>query len=146
MARFKDALNREWKIEILYPDVKELRELGFDLNKAKRDSDVMSTLEDNEIFGRVIGYLCESQIKAAGITEKEFFKGFNGAACWAAIYAIIEAFTNFSLPPGPAQAATKRLPELIQKNEARMIAAIENSASSGSAANSPESSASIPEG
>ena len=146
MAKFKDALNREWNIALTLPDIGALRELGFDLNKAKKDASVFDSLADTDIFGRVFGYLCGEQIKAKNLTDEDFVKGFDGPAIFAAGDAILEAFLNFYHRPAVAQAMTKRLPAKIQEEEQRIINHIENSGSKNSDMNSPESPESTPPG
>lgn len=147
MAKFTDVKQREWTIEIFLPDITALRELGFDLNLLRKKSEVMEALADNEIFGRVIGHLCHEQIEQRNLSAAEFLKGFDGPTCWRAIYAIIEAYQSFPLPPMAAEAARRHLPKAIEANERRIADMIEESfGSSASAGNSPASPGSIPDG
>lgn len=147
LAKFKDALDREWEIRLFAPDITHIRELGCDLSKARTNADILDSLDSVETFGAVLGYLCQEQIEKRGITEKDFARGFDGPARFAAFKALMEAWVNFYQPPAVAAALTKKLPGMFKETETKAIERIEKIfGSNDSATNSPGSAESTPNG
>ncbi len=124
-TKFKDAVGREWELRLFLPDIPELKELGLDLNKARKDSTAFDVLNDVETFGRVMGHLCEEQIKSKTLTYEQFAQGFDGPTCFAAIDALMEAWIVFYQRPTIAKAAIERMAGAIAKVEAETIELIQ---------------------
>jgi len=148
LAKFKDALDREWKIKIFRSDVGDLRQIGLDLNKMKTDSSVLEVFGDDEIFNKVFLHLCEQQMREKQIDEKSFLKGFDSDVSNLALRAFLEEFFLFSqsLPEKVGISINKKMNEMMDKQTEEMIAKIEYSGLKPSATSSPESSESIPQG
>ena len=93
-----------WRFEITVADIRPLREIGLDLDKLNSpESRVKLTYGDEDggakacelLFDAAL-ILCEDQIKAAGITEREFAKTLGGDALGDAFMALTEAIICFS--------------------------------------------------
>jgi hypothetical protein len=146
LAKFKDALDREWKVELDLPAIRDLRELGLNLNSVNANADIASALSDIEVFGRAIWCLCETQVKDKNLSEDDFLKGFDAGGYTRAVYAIIEAYFSFRIPPTAHEALRKKLAAGIRKSEESLVRKIESTDWSASDGTTPESSASIPPG
>lgn len=153
MASFHDRTGEKWEIGFDLPMLPKVRAAGFDLNKIGKDAKELDVLDDPEKLGAVLWELCEEQAEKRDLSPEQFAQRFDGPAIWAARDAVIEAIADFSQRPTVAAAIRKRLPGIMAKIEATVIAKWESEVakataepSNSGATNSPDSPESVPAG
>lgn len=125
MARFKDAIGREWAIGFTLGNLPKLREAGFNVSTTVRDAKGFEALEDPDTLGRVLWVLCGSQAEKAGTTQEQFAEGFDGPTICAAVEAIGAALMDFYLRPTVAAAVNAKLAGVTQEKERQTAQEIE---------------------
>jgi len=125
MAKFTDALSRDWELRITMADLPRLRAAGFDVAAVLKDTKAFGALDDLEVLGRVLWTLCESTARQRGIEPEAFATGFDGPALSGALDAMVEAVTDFTQRPRMAQAMKSRLPAKFRQIEDRAIEQLE---------------------
>ncbi len=101
MPTFKDALDREWSIEITVGEIRRLRkELGINLTAVfDRDSNVLQALaSDPVILVDTLCILLEDTIKKRGLDEQSFNAGLVGDGIERAVNCLVDAIVLFSPP------------------------------------------------
>lgn len=161
MAKFTDRHGRDWIVDVLVMHIPILRkEFGIDLKERDWPGKLAALVEgSDEEFVRLLGVLCDEQVKAAKLTPEDFIGGFNVQTLIDAGSALEEAFTDFSLRSSQMRLKAKektailrdrldrKAAELIEMRaeaEIQKALAVIDSTLKPPAGNSPESSASIP--
>jgi len=156
MAKFTDRLGRDWTIDVLVMHLPILRkEFGVDLKEKDWPLKLSRLVESSdEEFVRLLGVLCDEQVKANKLTPDDFVAGFNVQTLIDAGAALEDAFTDFSLRSSQARQAVKektvilrerldrRTAEMVNLEADRVMEATLNNLDStlkNSAGNSPES-------
>lgn len=93
MARFKDAVGREWDVSI---DTVQLRaihkRLGVRLGRLDQIDELAA---DPMLLVDVLYVLCESQVKAARSSDEDFGRAMTGDAILAGFEALQDAYADF---------------------------------------------------
>lgn len=168
MKSFTDAKGRTWNIEIALDEVERIQEVaGVDFGDLKNlFENLAKALGDTRTFGLILWALVGEQVIAKNLTPKEFKAGFNGDTVRAAVDCIAEEVVRFfpsaSGPILRLGAAVKARAEIARPmalaqmeaalveleagglDEALGLTTPDPSASSNTAIDSPESSASTP--
>jgi len=159
MAQFQDAEGRKWPIRLTVADIRAANsEAGFDFADLFREEKLTPILDsDPMVIPSVTWVVCRREAERRGVDEDSFFAGFDGATMESATNALLEAAIVFFRRGKEAEAATRRLPDLLAKIDAEQARKVEaamvraeaelsqtTSTSSQSAVNSPESAESTP--
>jgi len=153
MRIFKDALDRDWSIEVNVPIRKRvLAETKFDLFSVLEEGQ-LGKLEDPELLVAVLFSLCGEQATTKGIQPEQYAVGMVGDTLDIASDALMEAIADFfpsrrRLPLRAAlargkEAVTRAMEKALKKiNEADIESLLQAKLKNGSTS-LPESSESI---
>lgn len=155
---FADTAGRRWVVTISYHTLKRVKAAtGVEIAKfaANKFRKLGEMLGDIEKFIDVLFVCLEDQIRAAGLTDEDFGRALGGDALEAAADAFVRAFADFSPSQarGPLLSLARKGREYAATVSKRAVEALERIdvaklplPSINSAASSPESAASTPEG
>lgn len=148
MAKFTDAIGREWKLRITMGDLKDLKEAGLNVSQVSREPAALRDLaNDFERFGQVLWVLCETQADELDVSPKQFATAFDGPTLFAAAGAIEEAIWDFSQPPILAKKFSERRGPLLDTMLGELAEKLDRTMTglSNSAGNWADSSEPIPD-
>lgn len=146
---FKDTAGKVWRVELTAGTLKRIRTVtGVELGTILTDEPRLAKLlyAEPENFANVLFEICRGQLD--GLDGDAFLERLNDTALEGARSAVVEAITNFTLPPAISKAfvanwrnavttRAKTLAAMVTKELTRL-------ASNGAATPSPASSESTP--
>lgn len=151
MATFSDKAGRTWNVRITAYDLREIRDrTGLTLGAMELPA-LFTALADPVQLCAVLWCLVADQAAAVDppVSERAFWEAMSDEAVEAASSALVEAIADFC-PSRRRAELLKRTAAAGREVEARILAeaeaALQKADGSRSAADSPASSASTPEG
>lgn len=111
MASFTDQQDREWKVRVDVPTLRDVQEdTGLSLENLEPDQNIFDTLESDSVkLVAVLYSVCQEQIEERGMSEKDFARIFRGEVLSDAVDALWESLINFF--PARKAKALKRMQE-----------------------------------
>ncbi len=123
MAKFKDAKDREWIVDVTVGIIKKVRK-ALDIDLADPSgADVNHMIDDPVLLVDTLWLLCEDQAKEKEITDEDFGRGLVGDPIELATTALLDAVADFF--PGSKRSllrkATEKMTAIRRKAEAIAI-------------------------
>ena len=120
MAKFSDAKDREWIVDVTVGTIKKVRK-ALDIDLADPSgADVNRMVDDPVLLVDTLWLLCEDQAKEKKITDEDFGRGLVGDPIELATTALLDAVADFF--PGPKRSllrkATEKMTAIRRKAEA----------------------------
>lgn len=119
---FRDGRGRTWYIALTLGNVPQIaQETGVDFRKIDGGKFFMDFAADSHKISAVTWILCEKQAAHYGLSQQEFFEGFDGDAVDDLLAALWEAIVNFT-PRALRPAMTKLIAQTNQNQASAMTA------------------------